>query len=463
MRLLRFAVCAAAAAGALAAPPAAAQDTQPAPVVLTKPVTPGINYRERPRYPFDPQRLKRRPVLDGVIGDSEWDPLYTIGDGAVKGTVYLNWDDDFLYVAARTDQSAWVVLDLDANADGWLRGADNLELTVAPAGMDGVPALTARILDAAGNKDAPVWNEKVVDPRSIQLVEKMTGGAQVIEMAIPKGIAGLSLRPNATLSVRADFLPSGPAPTPTAPYEPHLLVDITLVEARTVAAPGITPRLTLDDSKVIPGQSLRATLELMNQTEEESRVRFITWQGDAAAADLLRLERDPNVPPIKGLKTLKRKYSSTLPETAVPGFYQLTATAQLENGRTVSSTISFSVVEPFSLQMSVEPDPINVLGPTQVKAFVDITSAVPGMAKGSVELQAPAGWEIKGRSKKEFLIQHEDSTGRSVFYLTLPSTTQAGDYIFNAAISWHGKTWKAHTTVHVNRAAETTETPKKGP
>lgn len=413
---------------------------------------PAINYRERPRYPFDPQRLKRRPVIDGKISDGEWDPLYTVSDGPVKGTVYLNWDDDYLYIAARTDQPAWLVFDLDSNDDGWLRGADNLELTVSPPTMDGSVALSARVLDAAGSKDAPVWNEKVVDTRSIQIVQKSAGGQSTVEMAIPKGIAGLSLRPGGALGFRADFLPAIAQPTPTAAYEPHLLLDVTLVEARTVSTPGLTPRLTLDDSKLVPGQTLRATIELNNQTEADVRVKSLAWHGEGAAADLLRSERDPNVPDIKGLKSLKRKYSSALPDDAVPGFYQLTATAELEDGRTVQSTTSFSVVEPFTLSITSDPDPVNVVGPTQAKLIVDIQSAVPGYARGDVELEAPAGWEVKGKTRKEFYVTREDSGTKAPFYLTIPSSTPAGDYQASATIYWRGKTFKTHTTVRVHNA-----------
>src|SRR3954467_2251966 len=96
---------------------AAAQDNSA--VSPAKQSTSAVNYRERPRYPYDPQRLKRRPILDGKIADGEWDPLYTIGDTAAKGTIYVNWDDDYLYVAARTDQPSWLIFDLDCNADGW--------------------------------------------------------------------------------------------------------------------------------------------------------------------------------------------------------------------------------------------------------------------------------------------------------------------------------------------------------
>jgi len=441
--------------------PAFAQDNNAAPPPRSgTQAAPAINYRERPRYPYDPQRLKRRPVLDGKIADNEWDPLYTIGDTAAKGTVYVNWDDDYLYVAVRTDQPSWFVFDLDCNAYGWLRGADNLELTVAPPSTDGTPALTARILDAAGNKDAPIWNEKVVDTRSIQIVQKSSGGSYVTEMAIPKGIAGLALRAGSTLSCRGDLLTSSTPPALTAPYEPHLLLDINLVEARTIGTAGLTPRLTLEDSKLIPGQPLRATMELMNQSEGELRVRSVTWRGGAGADDLLRAEREPNVPPIPGLKTLKRKYSSAIPENAIPGFYQVTASAELENGKTVQSTTSFSIVDPYKLQIVPEPDPVNVLGPTVVKLFVEIFSAVPGYARGDVEIEVPAGWEVKGKKRKDFYVGREDSSIRAPFYVTLPSNTPAGEYVVNATVYWKKLTWKTHYTVKVNRSTPPEVTPK---
>lgn len=415
---------------------------------------PGINYRERPRYPYDAQRLKRRPTLDGMIGANEWDPLYTIDDTTVKGTVYLNWDDDYLYVAAKTDQPGYLVIDIDANADGWLRGADNLELTVAPSGDSTTSAaITARILDAAGNKDAPVWNDKVVDTRSIQAAQRTTGGSWTVELAIPKGIAGLMPRAGATMSVRADLLPLTAAATPTAPYEPHLLLDINLVEAKTIAAPGVTPRLSLEDAKLIPGQTLKATFELVNQTEEPLKVRAITWQGEGAASDIVNLLRDVNVEPVKGLKIGKLHYKTDLPSTAVPGFYQLTALAQLDSGRVVASTASFSVVEPFTLQIATSPELINVLGPTPVKIFVDVNCAAPGYTRADVEIETPAGWEVKGKKRKSFDVAKEDSTARAPFYLTLPSTTQAGEYIVHATVYWKGRTWKTHRTIKVSAAA----------
>lgn len=434
---------------------AAAQPAKPAePVVaaVAQP-TPAINFRERPHFPNDPQRLRRRPTIDGVLGVDEWDAFYSVGDAPVNGTVYLNWDDDNLYVAFKTDAPAWVVLDLDATADGWLRGADNLELTIPPVTEAGKATLSARILDAASGRDAPVWNDRVVDVRSIRTASQPSGAGQIVEIAIPKGIAGLNPRANAMLSCRADFLPAAVGqPAATAPYEPHLLLDFTLVEARTTGVVGIAPRLVLEDTRMIPGQMLHATLEVANQTDTERAIRSVTWTGEGAASDLLKTLREVAVPPIKGLKTAKLRYASPIPETAVPGYYQLTARAELEQGKTVTSTASFSIAEPIQTRLEVEPESLTVLGPTKARIVVVIESAIPGYGKGATELTLPAGWEVKGGPRRTWGIDRQDTAYRQVFALTLPSATQSGEYVVNATVTWRNHSWKCRKTVRVDRA-----------
>ncbi len=444
--------------GACAAAFAQAPAAPAAPAVA--PQAPGINYRERPRYPHDPQRLKLKPVLDGQIGENEWTPLYTVTDGPVKGTVYVNWDDDNLYVAARTDAPAWLVFDLDAAGDGWLRGADNLELVVGPPDAAGVVPVTARILDAAATRDVPAWNAKVVDPKSIPATVKSGPTGQVIEFAIPRGTAGLIPRKNAGMGCRADFLPAGPPPAPTAPYEPHLLLDIVLAESKGVGSGGVAPRLVLDDTRLIAGQPFLATLDLINQVEDERQVRSVTWQGEGAAADILASLREVAVPPIKGLKSLRLKYKANLPITAIPGSYQMSVAAELDKGTSVSASASFTVVEALVAQMEVEPQSVTLIGPTQLKAVIQIQSAYKGYMRGSIDLELPSGWTVKGKTLRSYNVGRQDGITREVFGITIPSTTPAGDYPLNATITWRGKSWKVHRTIRVDRPAEPAKAPQ---
>ena len=411
-----------------------------------------INYRERPRYPFDPQRLKLRPTLDGEIRENEWTPLYTVSDQPVNGTMYMNWDDDNLYVAARMDRPGWFVINLDANGDGWLRGQDNLEVLIAPVGAAGVSPVTVRLLDAGVNRDAPVWNDAIVDPTSIGLASRQQGAGQVIEAAIPRNTAGLTLRAGAQIGFRGDFLPAATAPAATAPYEPHLLLDVTLAEAKVVAAPGLVPRLTFEDSVLVPGQTLRATLDLSNQLEKPRSIRSVTWSGVGASEAYVKLLREVNVPDVKGLNTLRLRYTSPLPDNSVPGFYQFVVSATLDDGTVVSSTASFSIEEAFSIVVEADPTEVALIGPTQVKLQVTLVSPAPGFKRAQVELKPPVSWEVKGKPVRSVNIHRENGVAKVHYVATIPSATQSGDYRVEATVTWLGKTWTTHRMIKVTRA-----------
>ena len=163
---------------AFSASSARAQDKPDAPVqekaapVAAPPAAPTpdaalvINFRERPKYPADAQRLRRAVTLDGVENENEWEPFYSVTDGAMKGTFYCQWDDNFLYLAAKSDGPASLLFDIDAGGDGWLRGADNMEIVIGGLTEGSVPVISARLLDAANSKDTPTWRENAIDPEN---------------------------------------------------------------------------------------------------------------------------------------------------------------------------------------------------------------------------------------------------------------------------------------------------------
>lgn len=431
-----------------------AQTAAPAPAVAAPAPAPVINFRERPPFPTDPQRLRRTIQVDGVLSDGEWDPFYTITSGPVKGTVFCNWDENYLYLAVRTDAPSAVLLDVDCGGDGWLRSADNLELVIGKVPDGGKPEVIARLLNAANSKDAPMWNEKAVDPKSILVAGKVVNGTQILEIGIPKNTASLVLRPGVAIGLRAEFLPiDAPAGyTPTQPFEPHLLLDATLVDTKAQAAFGINPTLTISDRKCIAGQKLFATLELRNQTDALVPLRSVFWSGQGTSTEAVNSVREVTVPSIPALKTIKLKYTTVLPPTISVGSYALQVVAELGNGKQVHSAITFAVVEPLQVQMSSDPQPVAMVGQTKLSVKVDVYSAVPNGMGGTVELtKIPQGWEIKS-AKRGFSIDREDGNRAIFFDFKIPSTTPAGDYDFEAAVTWNKRTWKVQHTVHVTRA-----------
>lgn len=434
----------------------AGQAAQPAPSIPAPAAqsidAPTINFRERPTYTTDPQRLRRTPTLDGVLADGEWDAFYSVTQGPIKGTVYCNWDDNYLYLAARTDQPALLVVDVDASDDGWLRSADNLELAVGSTGDNTAPSLAARLLDAANSKDAPFWSTQSLDTKSILMAGKTTNGTQVIELGIPKSLGSLVLRPGANIGLRVEFLPPGPAVSykPTAPYEPHLLLDATLVESRAQPAVGITPRLTLSDSKCVAGQKLFGTFDLHNQTDVPVPVRSVQWVGQGGAASVLDTFRQVAVPVIPPGKSIRLKYKSVLPQNVIPGSYALTVTAELADGRQTQSTATVTVVEPIQPQLSTDPDPVTVVGTTKLDLVVSIYSAVPDHFRGELELtKFPDTWQLDGAKRRSVVVYGKDKSAATHLIFKLPASTAAGDYPVEARITWYGRTWDLRRIVHV--------------
>jgi hypothetical protein len=443
----------------------AAQET-PAPKeapAVAQAEAPVIKFRERPRYPADPQRLKRTPLIDGVLGDGEWDPFYTITDGPVKGTVYCNWDDNFLYLATRTEGATNVLFDLDLNGDGWLRSADNVELIIGSVAGGGTPVVSARLLDASNSKDTPVWNDSAIDPKSIIVSEKLVNGTQILEVAIPRNTASLQPKVGQNFGLRAEFLPVGPitAFVSTAPFEPHLLLDATLAVARVTGVAGINPRLTLSDLKCIAGQKLFATLELTNQTDQNVPIRSVLWTGSGLSANVVNTLREVNVKPVQGLKKQKLTYQTVLPDNLSVGSYLLSVSVELEGGKSIQSAAAFTVVEPIQVQMSSEPQPLVVAGQTKLVVDVDITSSVPDHFRGDVELNLiPDGWLLDGGKKRSALVDREDAHHVTRFTFKVPSTTAVGDYPVEATVTWRGRTWHARQVVKVIRTDAPAAPPK---
>ncbi len=432
---------------------------QAAPVAPPPPAdaAPVINFRERPKYAADSQRLRRVVTLDGVADENEWDAFYAITDGAVKGTIYCQWDDNFLYLAAKTNGPASLLFDIDAGGDGWLRGADNLEIVVGGLSESGVPIVATRLLDAANSKDTPAWRENAVDPTTILVASKTVNGAQFTEIAIPKNIASLVLRTGAVIGLRGEFLPpiAPGSYIPTMPFEPHLLLDAALVETKAVSVPGVNPRLTISDNKCVAGQNLFATLELLNQTGQTIPVKAIMWTGTGSSYDAVNTFRDLVVPALPAGKTQKYKYKTTLPGDLAIGSYTLLVAAEMGGGKQAQSSTTFTVVEPLQAQMASRPEPV-VVGslPTKFTVEVDVFCAVPNGLKCDIELtNIPAGWELEGNKKRGLEIDREDARRAAKFNFKLPSIVAAGAYPLDATVTYRGRVWKTHTVAHILRAA----------
>lgn len=440
------------------------QGLKPAPVQPPL-IASRVNFRERPKYPIDSQRLRKTVTIDGVLSDNEWDPFYTITDGAIRGTVYCNWDDDYLYLAVRSESPCSMVFNVDASGDGWLRGADNLEVVIENTISSTAPLVTVRLLDAANSKDTPVWNEKAYDPKKILVASKISNGTQVVEMAIPKDMGSLVLHDGVTIGLRADlFPPSGTPFAPTQPFEPHLLLDANLVATRNQAAGGINPTLLLSDDKCVAGQELVGTLRLLNQTDQPVNVKSVQWEGTGNSVNVLNSLREVAVPSVPAMKTRDLKYKTLLPKNVSPGTYTIQVRAELENGKQVFATRTFTVVEPLQVRLTGEPEPVAIVGNTKYNLLLDIYTAVPVHTKTEAEItKFPAGWILDDKRQRGVEIDGEDKHKIAKFRVRIPSTTAGGAYSFEMKVTYGDRTWVVSHTVRVLRADTPTPAPNTPP
>ena len=101
------------------------------------------------------------------------------------------------------------------------------------------------------------------------------------------------------------------------------------------------------------------------------------WTGAGSSANAVNTVREVAILPVGPMKRSKLKYKTALPADLPPGAYTLTVTAELDNGKQMNSSASFSVVEPLQPQIATLPDPVTVVGPTTFAVSVDVSTLLP--------------------------------------------------------------------------------------
>ncbi|MBN1351128.1 T9SS type A sorting domain-containing protein [candidate division KSB1 bacterium] len=169
---------------------------------------------EYPTYPANTHVERSTPVIDGFI-ESEWQPVadtVSFSPLAFAPNLYLAYDDDFLYLAARLNQPAVPEFYFDFDADGWWHSAGNTVIKPNPASgyftifhsWDGSEAVKSWSLSKGGaggmwDDDAQYtqkYHRRVIDPQTTRMKVNYELPTIQIEIAIPKNeYAGLTLLP----------------------------------------------------------------------------------------------------------------------------------------------------------------------------------------------------------------------------------------------------------------------------
>jgi DNA-binding beta-propeller fold protein YncE len=216
------------------------------------------------KYPFavfnyNYERPKKTPVIDGMINPGEWDVFVTKTNtsslnpnspvakawqppaGArYEMTVYLNWDDNYLYYAAKAPYKFSMGTEMDCNGDGYFHGNDNPRMYFSIPWDEADPKTKANTLmpppgvmvwnnvEPVAQFGGPNWTNDRFPKENQQKIKWMWGktadGQYLIEAAIPRTDAvGLIPAEGKEMGVRLYMVgylpPTEKNPTPTYAFE----------------------------------------------------------------------------------------------------------------------------------------------------------------------------------------------------------------------------------------------------
>ncbi|HEY6951836.1 MAG TPA: hypothetical protein VI758_05480 [Bacteroidota bacterium] len=127
----------------------------------------------------------------------------------LRASTYLRWDDHFLYVNATTDKPANLLIQIDADNDGWFHGFDNFQARIMNNG-DSVWVADYYLRDCSSWTESPRDRRDILRRSDLQILcsvnpapHQSRDSVYSLTVKIPRNDAyGLSLRPGKRMSVR---------------------------------------------------------------------------------------------------------------------------------------------------------------------------------------------------------------------------------------------------------------------
>lgn len=409
---------------------------------------------------YETQRIKRTPPLNPADGlQGKWDPLYTAQDGTGTRTAYMDWDDDFLYLALEVPSPRTVRFELDLRDDGWLRGADNVVLQVAPDGntVNGVNGVLAYRFDTVQNRNRPVYAAAPVPVAEMRVRSGRTpNGTYAVTVGIPRREdAGLNLKPGDTFGI---FVNAGDLPDPADETELSLrpMMRVTLAEeipAKT--AGGLLVKIALDNRDNAPGEGIKATLEIKNESTVPLRTGRMFLRGSLSSVPFVD-SASFALQDIEPGKTVKKELRSSVAPTAPLGAIVVAGGFETADGGTITTFSSFNRVEPYDVSFEVEQRPVVGAGETTQgdtrEAKVVVKSRVKAKDDMRVTLSLPEGWSLtSGKDVETKQLKFQGDTQGIFYKILVPANANPGEYPVSVTVEVGGKTYRRSDTIAILR------------
>ncbi len=367
-----------------------------------------LNY-DIPSVTPDTQIFKRTPSIDGVIDDGEWDTFYSFTTGSWQATTYADWDSENVYVAVKSNKPTDFLSVLDCGDDGWFHGEDNFEFRMT-RGNYGSLSLNVSRYESRNTKIPVAVPVSAQEVSAVDVKNSRSGDVYTIEMAIPAKLVP-GFRPDNgkqigfQLAVNAEDYDGGWVPG-------NVLGDTkecTLVTRKLASLKPLEIGFDLRDQTIARGDDLVGKFHLTNGGNETVDVTNYVVAGEGKAGDYLSSEKI-RVERLSPGQHISRDYRSEILSDMKSGSWALGAEVRSESGRIGSALVSFTVVEPFDLEIRMPNKDVRA-DVKDVTVGVVIKNNRRGGINGNVKVTFPAGWELwRNVTEKEFKVSGKTST-----------------------------------------------------
>lgn len=361
----------------------------------------------------EPSRLAMSPILDGELGNEEWDPLFS--SDSVKG--YFQWEPGLLHVAATVPAGQDLLLSLDLRSNGWLVGADNLEVRISAG--EGAPKIMGRLVDAT-NVAGPTWKELPGIGLDAKAVAKAGEAGMTYEVTLSDACLGLfPTNEGRGLSLRLDAVPT--ESTPLAAYIPRALAPVTLTYRRAAAIPNdLKWGVEGAGNVVLAGNTIRVRYTF-NGTDKLA-LKKLALRSEGALKDFTTQTSVPF--PIfdrKGRAFVD--YETAIRPEASTGWRIARGELEAGDGLTALIQASYRVAPVVDLEMDKTPFKTQTRD-QRIKVGYILRSNSPRQVRGSVAVTLPTGFHLVSNQGKEFAINNAKGSVRRVLEIDVPANAK---------------------------------------
>jgi len=337
--------------------------------------------------------LKRTPVIDGIVNDSEWDIFYESNEDGNLISTYANWDNNYFYFCVKTSQLSNVAMEIDCAGDEWPVGNDNYMFKAFhDKGFE--------VYRASEDIASVLFLINPLDQSTVICEQGTVNGEHVVEVAIPVAtvLKGFSLKPGTLFGFNIAVQTANKENAKWVMFNPadmsNNCISAKLVTSKTSILGDMTLDFSLEREIITAGESLDGKIRISNKGTEAVTISDVFLVGDGACEKYVNAYKIL-VGNINSKKTFQREYHTGTSSEIGNGTWVLSAEVYSGDIKVGAALKSFEVVP------SVIAEPITPKVPVysdakEYKVGVKLINYAKNSSSGDVTIVPPDGWVPKG-------------------------------------------------------------------